>query len=94
MYTVGLTPKNAQEKIAEQIKTLRKAAGFTQAELAKRAQCSLGSYKRFESTGLIAFDALLRIAFVLKRLDPMITIFEVKPEPDFKKLFAKVEVCR
>jgi transcriptional regulator with XRE-family HTH domain len=90
MYTVGLTPKNAQEKITEQIKTLRKAEGFTQAELAKRAQCSLGSYKRFESTGLIAFDALLRIAFVLKCLDSMITIFEVKPEPDFKKMFAKV----
>jgi transcriptional regulator with XRE-family HTH domain len=67
MYTVGLTPKYAQVKIAEQIKALRKAAGYTQAELAKRAQCSLGSYKRFESTGLIAFDALLRIAFVLKK---------------------------
>ena len=87
MYTVGLTPKNTQEKIAEQIKNLRKAAGFTQAELAKRAQCSLGSYKRFESTGLIAFDALLRIAFVLKRLEQMTTPFAYSPEPDFKKLF-------
>jgi transcriptional regulator with XRE-family HTH domain len=89
MYTVGLTPKNAQEKIAEQIKTLRKAAGFTQTELAKRAQCSLGSYKRFESTGLIAFDALLRIAFVLKRLEQMTTPFTNVQEPDFKKLFQK-----
>jgi transcriptional regulator with XRE-family HTH domain len=87
MYTVGLTPKNTQEKIAEQIKNLRKAAGFTQAELAKRAQCSLGSYKRFESTGLIAFDALLRIAFVLKRLEQMTTPFAYSPEPDFKQLF-------
>jgi transcriptional regulator with XRE-family HTH domain len=87
MYTVGLTPKDAQLKIAEQIKTLRKAAGFTQAELAKRAQCSLGSYKRFESSGLIAFDALLRIAFVLKRLEQMTTPFAYSPEPDFNQLF-------
>lgn len=87
MYTVGLTPKDSQIKIAEQIKALRKAAGFTQAELAKRAQCSLGSYKRFESTGLIAFDALLRIAFVLKRLEPMTSLFATVQEPDFEKLF-------
>ncbi|MEO0046914.1 MAG: hypothetical protein RL705_2105, partial [Bacteroidota bacterium] len=87
MYTVGLTPKDAQVKIAEQIKALRKAAGFTQAELAQRAQCSLGSYKRFESSGLIAFDALLRIAFVLKRLEQMTTPFAYSPEPDFNQLF-------
>ena len=87
MYTVGLTPKDAQAKIAEQIKALRKAAGFTQAELAQRAQCSLGSYKRFESSGLIAFDALLRIAFVLKRLEQMTTPFAYSPEPDFNQLF-------
>jgi transcriptional regulator with XRE-family HTH domain len=89
MYTVGLTPKDAQIKIAEQIKALRKAAGFTQAELAQRAQCSLGSYKRFESSGLIAFDALLRIAFVLKRLEQMTSLFTNVQEPDFEKLFQK-----
>lgn len=47
----------------------------------------LGSYKRFESTGLIAFDALLRIAFVLKCLEDINKVFEMKQEPDFKKLF-------
>jgi transcriptional regulator with XRE-family HTH domain len=87
MYDLVLSPHSVQENIAQQVKKLRKQAKFTQAELAKRAQCSLGSYKRFESTGLIAFDALLRIAFVLKCLEDINKVFEMKQEPDFKKLF-------
>ncbi|MEN9742299.1 MAG: hypothetical protein RLZZ65_104 [Bacteroidota bacterium] len=91
MYSLVLTPTLAQQQIALQVKKLRKHAGYTQAELAKRAQCSLGSYKRFENTGLIAFDALLRIAFVLKRLDTLTSVFEKTEEPDFKKLFKDVK---
>lgn len=87
MYRVGTTPISVQKKISEQIKFLRKQAGYTQAEMAERAQCSLGSYKRFERSGLVSFDSLLRIAFVLNRLDRMSTIFEHNPSPDFNKLF-------
>ena len=80
MYDLVLSPHSVQENIAQQVKKLRKHAGYTQAELAKRAQCSFGSYKRFESTGL-------RIAFVLKCLEDINKVFEMKQEPDFKKLF-------
>lgn len=38
---------------------------LTQAGLAKRSGVALGSLKRFEQTGLIAFDSLLNIALVL-----------------------------
>ena len=42
---------------------------LTQAGLAKRSGVSLGSLKRFETTGLIAFDSLLRLALVLDCLE-------------------------
>lgn len=38
---------------------------LTQAGLAKRSGVTLGSLKRFETSGLIAFDSLLKIALVL-----------------------------
>jgi len=38
---------------------------MTQQEVAERSGVSLGSLKRFERAGLVAFDSLLRIAFVL-----------------------------
>ena len=89
MYSVGLTPKDVQLKVAAQVKVLRKQAGYSQTDLAKRSQVSLGSYKRFEASGLIAFDALLRIAFILGRLELLSTVFEFRPQPDFNKLFQK-----
>lgn len=38
---------------------------LSQAGLAKRSGVTLGSLKRFETTGLIAFDSLLKLALVL-----------------------------
>lgn len=38
---------------------------LSQEGLAKRSGVSLGSLKRFERTGLIAFDSLLKLAMVL-----------------------------
>jgi hypothetical protein len=38
---------------------------LTQAGLSKRSGVALGSLKRFEATGLIAFDSLLMLALVL-----------------------------
>lgn len=38
---------------------------LTQAGLAKRSGVTLGSLKRFETSGLIAFDSLLKLALVL-----------------------------
>jgi|LauGreDrversion4_2_1035121.scaffolds.fasta_scaffold1025935_2 transcriptional regulator with XRE-family HTH domain len=87
MYSVGLTAKDVQMNLAAQVKILRKQMGFTQADLSARAQVSLGSYKRFESTGLIASDALIRIAFILGKLETLATVFEYRQQPDFNKLF-------
>ena len=50
-------------------KALRLAQGWTQDGLAARSGLSLGSLKRFETTGRIAYDSLLQLAFALGKLD-------------------------
>jgi transcriptional regulator with XRE-family HTH domain len=67
----GLTKKPADylQEIAKRHKVLRRQAGFSQSELAKRSGVSLGSLKRFETSGQISLESLLRLADVLNRLD-------------------------
>jgi transcriptional regulator with XRE-family HTH domain len=57
------------KEIAVRFKARRLSMDLTQEELAVRAGVSLGSLKRFERTGLIALETLLRIAVALRCLD-------------------------
>jgi hypothetical protein len=47
---------------------LRKQIGLTQAELAKRSGVSFGSIKRFELTGQISLESLLKSAQIFNRM--------------------------
>ncbi len=57
------------QDLAGRFKAKRLALNLTQEGLAERSGVSWGSLKRFERTGLIALDALLRLALVLHCLD-------------------------
>jgi transcriptional regulator with XRE-family HTH domain len=59
------TPRDVQQDLAGRFKARRLALNLTQEGLAARSGVSWGSLKRFEHTGLIAFDALLKLAMVL-----------------------------
>lgn len=61
-------PEDVLLEVRDRFKRRRLAMRLTQAGLAKRSGVTLGSLKRFETTGLIAFDSLLKIAFVLNCL--------------------------
>ena len=54
--------------LAKKHKVLRKQIGLTQAELAKRSGVSFGSIKRFEHTGQISLESLLKSAQILNRM--------------------------
>ena len=87
----GLSKKPADylQEIAKRHKVLRKQAGFSQSELAKRSGVSLGSLKRFETTGQISLESLLLLADVLNRLDDFDAV--LKPIENLKaieKLFS------
>ena len=70
------TPCEIAVEVSKRVKKRRKEHALTQAQLAKRAGMSLGSYKRFEQKGLIAFDSLVRVGVALGC------------EDDFDELFA------
>jgi transcriptional regulator with XRE-family HTH domain len=65
-----------QRIIAQQARALRLELNWSQETLSKRSGVSYGSLKKFEQTGQISIDSLLKLAAVLGRLE------------DFKALFA------
>lgn len=70
-------PAEIQEEIAGRVKKLRKRQQLTQAELAQKSGVSLASLKRFEQKGKIAFDSLLKIAYVLNVLEGFEELFRI-----------------
>ena len=71
------TANNIQQDIAANAQKRRKAAQLTQKQLSAKSGVSLGSLKRFETTGEISLASLLKIAFALGY------------EKDFEELFKR-----
>jgi transcriptional regulator with XRE-family HTH domain len=72
------SPYDLLRDIRDRFKARRLTLRLTQAGLAKRAGMSLGSLKRFETSGYIALDSLLKIALVLDCLNDFNTICQPK----------------
>jgi transcriptional regulator with XRE-family HTH domain len=62
------SPGDVLLSVRDRVRGRRLAMNLSQEGLAKRSGVSLGSLKRFERTGLIAFDSLLKLAMVLNCL--------------------------
>lgn len=89
-FGVQKKPTDIQLEVASKLKTLRKQAAYTQAELANRSGVSLGSLKRFERTGLISLESLLQLAHVLNRLQDFENILNpIQNYKDIEKLFSQ-----
>ena len=67
-----------QKAIALQLRTLRLELNLSQQTLSEKSGVSYGSLKKFEQTGQISLESLLKLALVLGRMD------------DFKVLFAQI----
>ena len=74
------TPHDIKESLRQRFKTRRKQLKLTQKELATKADVSLGSLKRFETTGQISLDSLLKLAFVLECLEDFDEVCEEREE--------------
>ena len=80
---LSFLPKNPQdimEELRTKFKERRKIMGYTQTECATRSGVSLGSLKRFESSGQISLESLLKLAFVLECLGDFDGVCEVEEE--------------
>ena len=76
-----ITPADVMLQTAQHAKTLRLEQNITQQELADKAGIAVGTVKRFEKTGEVQFNHLLRIALVLGRLDDFKTLFAADDVP-------------
>jgi len=77
-------PADFMEDLAMRHRTLRKQSKLSQGELARRSGVSLGSIKRFESTGQISLESLLKLAQILNRLNDFEQVF--KPIENFEEI--------
>lgn len=71
-----MTPKELGMEIAANLKKLRKQRKLSQKALAEKAGLSYGSMKRFEQTGEISLESLLKIAIVLGETAPFESLFK------------------
>jgi transcriptional regulator with XRE-family HTH domain len=83
-YSVNKVPSDILISIAQNVATLRKEHGWTQQDLAEKSDVSYGSIKRFETTGQISFESLLKIVESLRRLSEFENI--LLPPKDNKKI--------
>lgn len=83
-YSTNKQPPLVLKEVAARHKKYRKNRKISQESLAERSGVSLGSLKRFESTGQISFESLLRLAHFFDVLDHFSTLFEEKE--DMKKI--------
>ena len=90
MYSLEITPREASQALAERHRTLRKQLKMSQEEMAERSGVSLGSLKRFENTGKISMDSLLKLMHLLGRLNEFDSLLLPKENlDDVKKLFTE-----
>ena len=71
-------PNDIMQELKGKFKAQRKSLGYTQQELATRSGVSLGSLKRFEKSGQISFESLLKLSFVLECLEDFEKVCEPK----------------
>lgn len=89
MYSLDPTPSEVSKNLAKRHKLLRKKLRLSQKEIAERSGVSLGSLKRFENTGKISLEALLKLAHLSGRLKDFDSIFQIDDEQNkIEKLFS------
>ena len=74
------TPIDIMQELRAKFREKRKSLGYTQNELATRSGVSLGSLKRFERSGQISLESLLKLALVLECLGEFSAVCEDKEE--------------
>lgn len=74
------SPNRMTQEIAKRAKQRRLELNLSQKTLSERSGVSYGSLRKFEQTGQIAFESLLKIALVLNALDEFDAIFSTQVE--------------
>jgi len=86
-YSINKLPSDILTSTAQHATALRKEFSWTQQDLAEKSGVSYGSIKRFEQSGQISFESLLKIVEALGRLTEFENLLLPKNDERLKKLF-------
>ncbi|MDD2981902.1 MAG: helix-turn-helix transcriptional regulator [Crocinitomicaceae bacterium] len=81
------TPKEVMLLLSKNIVALRKEKKMTQQELSERSGVAYASVRKFEKTGVISLESLLKICETLNRLTDFETILIPNDMDRKRKLF-------
>ena len=73
------TPAEINKQIAERLRNIRRRRKISQKKPSEKSGVSLGSLKRFESTGNISLISLTKLAYALDLENELETLFENVP---------------
>lgn len=68
-YGINKTPKEVMILIAQNIRAIRKDQKLTQKMLSEKSGVAYATLVKFENTGIISFESLLKICNSLDRLN-------------------------
>lgn len=83
------TPEKVSTALAGRLRELRLARGWRQVTLSERSGVSLGSLRRFEASGRVSLQNLLKLAFALGRLEDFDALFETPRATSIAELEAR-----
>ena len=82
------TAPQVRKSLAARVRALRLARGWKQTTLAERSGVSLASLRRFEGSGKVSLESLLKLAFALDRLDDFDALLRPPPASSLAEIEA------
>jgi transcriptional regulator with XRE-family HTH domain len=75
-YGIEKTPKQVMLQLGERVKQLRKVKKISRQELADRSGVPAPTLRKFEQTGIISLESLLKLVTILGRLEEFEQLLE------------------
>ncbi|MBS0358114.1 MAG: helix-turn-helix transcriptional regulator [Proteobacteria bacterium] len=86
MNDIFLMPQEVAKHIADAAREKRLSLNLSQQTLSERSGVSFGVVKKFERTGKISLESLLKIALVLGRLEEFFSLFKLTTPEELRTL--------
>lgn len=83
------SPREIADLLARRVKALRLERGWTQQEIADRSGISLATYRRFERSGRISLERLLKLSVILDAQGGFENLFTLPPARSLSDLEEK-----
>lgn len=80
------TPREIAQMLARRVKALRLERGWTQQEIADRSGVALATYRRFERSGRVSLERLVKLAVILDAQSAFDALFAPPPARSLSEL--------